>query len=136
MMLVCLGPQSHGASLPWPTGSWKQSAVLAASYPAAEICPAARKGDLEFLAEQAQTKLLLLYGNAMMGIQSSPMHWHAVDSANMSSLEFLFNLPSCVDTLLNLPAKDGNYPLMVAVTNNRVECEVRLLAAGSAGHAP
>ena len=36
-----------------------------------------------------------------------------------------------MDTLLNLPSKDGNYPLMQAVTNNRLVCAVRLPAAGA-----
>ena len=41
----------------------------------------------------------------------------------------LTSLPSCVDTLLNLPSKDGNYPLMVAFINNRVKCAVCLQPA-------
>ena len=35
-----------------------------------------------------------------------------------------------MDTLLNLPSKDGNYPLMQAVTNDRLDCAVLLLHAG------
>ena len=50
------------------------------------------------------------------------------------SLEFLLSLPLCVHTLLNLPSKDGNYPLMEAVEavrNNRVDCAVLLLASAA-----
>ena len=36
-----------------------------------------------------------------------------------------------MDTLLNVPSKDGNYPLMQAVTNDDLECAVRLLQAGA-----
>ena len=49
----------------------------------------------------------------------------------MHSLEFFLSLPLCVHTLLNLPSKEGNYPLWVAVTKYRVDCAVRLLAAGA-----
>ena len=44
------------------------------------------------------------------------------------------SLPLCVHTLLNLPSKDGNYPLMEAVEavrNNRVDCAVLLLASAA-----
>ena len=52
-------------SPPRPIGSWKQSAVLDASHPAAAICLAARslRGDLPFLTSQPPGKLLLLDGN-------------------------------------------------------------------------
>ena len=121
------GSSPYDASLPWPTGSWKQSAVLDASDPAVAICLAAREGNLQFLSEQPQA-ILLLDGNG------DSITTHAVDSGKMSSLEFLLRLPFCVHTLLNVPsrdARDGNYPLMAAVTNNRVECAARLLAAGA-----
>ena len=36
-----------------------------------------------------------------------------------------------MDTLLNVLSKDGNYPLMLAVTNDDLECAVRLLQAGA-----
>ena len=99
--------------------------MLDKSDPATAICLAARKGDLRFLSEQLQAKLLLLNGNGDSVIT------HAVYSGNMRSLEFLFILPLCVHTLLNLPSEEGNYPLWVAVTKNRVECAERLLAAGA-----
>ena len=38
---------------------------------------------------------------------------------------------SCLDTLLNLACREGNYPLIAAVTKNHVECAARLLAAGA-----
>ena len=82
------------------------------SDPAAAICCAARNSDLEFLDEQPQAKLLLLYGNG----DSVIMITHAVDLGNMLSLKILLRVPFCVHMLLNLPSKDGNYPLMAAVT--------------------
>ena len=115
-------PSSYDAGLPcWPTWSREYHAVLDKSDPATAICLAARKGDLQFLPEQPQAKLLLLDENGDSGIT------HAVYSGNMLSLEFLSSMPLCVHTLLNLPSKEGNYPLWVAVIKNRVECAERLL---------
>ena len=82
-------------------------------------------GLLERETLRPQAKVLLLDGNRDSVIT------HAVDSGNISSLEFLLSLLFCVDALLNLPSRDGNYPLMAAVTNNRVECAARLLAVGA-----
>ena len=64
---------SYDAGLPsWPTGSREYRAVLDESDPATAICLAARKGDLRFLSEQPQAKLLSLDGNGD-SVRSSPM---------------------------------------------------------------
>ena len=76
--------------------------MLDESDPATAICLAVREGDLHFLSEQPQAKLLLLNGNGDSVIT------HAVYSGNMHSLEFLLSLPLCVHMLLNLPSKEGN----------------------------
>ena len=77
------------------------------------------------LAKEPIEKLLILDENGDSVIT------HAVSSGSVSSLEFLLNQPSCVDALLNLPSKTGNYPLMEAVTNNSVYFVMRLLDAGA-----
>ena len=99
--------------------------MLDASDPAAAICLAARRGDLQFLASQPPGKLLLLDGNGDSVIT------HAVDRGNIRFLKFLLSLPSCVRTLLNIPSKDGNYPLMQAVTNDDVQFAIHLVRAGA-----
>ena len=99
--------------------------VLSESDPAISICSAAREGDVNFLADQPIEKLLLLDENGDSVIT------HAVDSGNVFSLKFLLDEPSCVDKLLNLQSKTGNYPLMEAVTNNRVYFVKRLLEKGA-----
>ena len=119
-------PSNYDAGLTsWPTGSWKRSAVLDASDPAAAICLAARRGDVPFLTSQRPKKLLLLDGNGDSVIT------HAVDSGNRRSLKYLLSLPFCVRKLLNVLSKDGNYPLRQAVTNDDLQCAVRLLQAGA-----
>ena len=92
--------------------------MLDKSDPAAAICLAAREGNLPFLASQPPGKLLLLDGNGDSVIT------HAVDSGNIRCLKYLLGLPSCVPKLLNVLSKDGNYPLMQAVTTmtSNVQC--------------
>ena len=48
-MDVPRGSSPYDSSLPWPTGSWKLSAIMAESDPAAAICLATRKETLDSL---------------------------------------------------------------------------------------
>ena len=79
MMPVCLGPMDH-----------RVMEVEGCIGPATAICLAAREGNLQFLSEQPQAKLLLLDGNGDSVIT------HAVDRGNMRSLEFLLSLQRAV----------------------------------------